>query len=295
MSDIINQIILGIQTGSIYALVAIGYTMVYGIIRLINFAHGDFIMVACFMMYTFWYMLGLPAILGIIISILLTIVLGLLTERIAYRPLRKNNSPSITALITAIAVSLLLQNSFQRIYGGDQKMYGEIIPSKQINIGSVSFDNISVITIGISILFMVLLSIFIQKTKTGKAMRAVSENPDAARLMGINIDKTIAITFIIGTFLAGVAAIMYFMKYGAIEPLLGSNLGLYAFVAAVVGGIGSIPGACLGGFLIGLIKVLPIILNINSAFSDIFLFGILIIILIFKPAGIFGKNVREKV
>lgn len=295
MSDIINQIILGIQTGSIYALVAIGYTMVYGIIRLINFAHGDFIMVACFMMYTFWYMLGLPAILGIIISILLTIVLGLLTERIAYRPLRKNNSPSITALITAIAVSLLLQNSFQRIYGGDQKMYGEIIPSKQINIGSVSFDNISVITIGISILFMVLLSVFIQKTKTGKAMRAVSENPDAARLMGINIDKTIAITFIIGTFLAGVAAIMYFMKYGAIEPLLGSNLGLYAFVAAVVGGIGSIPGACLGGFLIGIIKVLPIILNINSAFSDIFLFGILIIILIFKPAGIFGKNVREKV
>ncbi len=295
MSDIINQIILGIQTGSIYALVAIGYTMVYGIIRLINFAHGDFIMVACFMMYTFWYMLGLPAILGIIISILLTIVLGLLTERIAYRPLRKNNSPSITALITAIAVSLLLQNSFQRIYGGDQKMYGEIIPSKQINVGGISFDNISVITIGISILFMVLLSLFIQKTKTGKAMRAVSENPDAARLMGINIDKTIAITFVIGTFLAGVAAIMYFMKYGAIEPLLGSNLGLYAFVAAVVGGIGSIPGACLGGFLIGLIKVLPIILNINSAFSDIFLFGILIIILIFKPAGIFGKNVREKV
>lgn len=295
MSDIINQIILGIQTGSIYALVAIGYTMVYGIIRLINFAHGDFIMVACFMMYTFWYMLGLPAFLGIIISILLTIVLGLLTERIAYRPLRKNNSPSITALITAIAVSLLLENSFQKIYGGDQKMYEEIIASKQIKIGNISFDNISIITIAISILFMILLSIFINKTKTGKAMRAVSENPDAARLMGINIDKTISITFVIGTFLAGVAAMMYFMKYGAIEPLLGSNLGLYAFVAAVVGGIGSIPGACLGGFLIGLIKILPSLLNIDNAFSDIFLFGILIVILIFKPAGIFGKNIREKV
>lgn len=295
MSDILKQLILGIQTGSMYALVALGYTMVYGIIRLINFAHGDFIMVACFMIYTFWCMIGLPVILGIIIAVLIAILLGFLTEKIAYRPLRKNNSPSITALITAIAISLFLQNLFQKIYGSEQIMVGEIIKEKQLTLGSISFDNISVITIGIAVVAMLLLSLFITKTKTGKAMRAVSENADAAKLMGINIDKTISITFIIGTFLAGIASLMYIMKYQAIAPMIGSNLGLYAFIAAVVGGIGSIPGACVGGFVIGIMKILPTLLNIDSAFSDIFLFGTLILILIFKPAGLFGKNVREKV
>ena len=281
MSEIVNQIIIGIQMGSIYALVALGYTMVYGIIKLINFAHGDFIMLACFMLYTFIIILKLPAILGLILAILITIIIGVLTERVAYRPLRKKKSPTITALITAIAVSLILENLFQLLFGSDSKMYPDLIKQTTINVGKISVSNISLITIIVSIV--------------GKAMRAVSENSDAAQLMGINVDRTISITFIIGTFLAGIAAIMYYMKYLKIEPFLGSNLGLYAFVAAVVGGIGSIPGACVGGFLIGIIKVLPNIMGINSSYADIFLFGLLIIILIFKPTGIFGKNIGEKV
>lgn len=295
MSEIINQIIIGIQMGSIYALVALGYTMVYGIIKLINFAHGDFIMVACFMLYTFIILLKLPAILGIILAILITIILGVLTEKVAYRPLRKKRSPSITALITAIAVSLILENLFQLMYGSSSKMYPDLIKQQTYKIGNISINNISIITILVSVASMILLTIFIKKTKMGKAMRAVSENSDAARLMGIDVDKTISLTFAIGTFLAGIAAVMYYMKYLKIEPFLGSALGLYAFVAAVVGGIGSIPGACVGGFLIGLIKVLPNILGINNSYADIFLFGLLILILIFKPTGIFGKNVGEKV
>lgn len=295
MSEIINQIIIGIQMGSIYALVALGYTMVYGIIKLINFAHGDFIMVACFMLYTFIILLKLPAILGIILAILITIILGVLTEKVAYRPLRKKRSPSITALITAIAVSLILENLFQLMYGSSSKMYPDLIKQQTYNIGKISVNNISIITILVSVATMLLLTIFIKKTKMGKAMRAVSENSDASRLMGIDVDKTISLTFAIGTFLAGIAAVMYYMKYLKIEPFLGSALGLYAFVAAVVGGIGSIPGACVGGFLIGLIKVLPNILGINNSYADIFLFGLLILILIFKPTGIFGKNVGEKV
>lgn len=295
MSEIINQIIIGIPMGSIYALVALGYTMVYGIIKLINFAHGDFIMVACFMLYTFIILLKLPAILGIILAILITIILGVLTEKVAYRPLRKKRSPSITALITAIAVSLILENLFQLMYGSSSKMYPDLIKQQTYKIGNISINNISIITILVSVASMILLTIFIKKTKMGKAMRAVSENSDAARLMGIDVDKTISLTFAIGTFLAGIAAVMYYMKYLKIEPFLGSALGLYAFVAAVVGGIGSIPGACVGGFLIGLIKVLPNILGINNSYADIFLFGLLILILIFKPTGIFGKNVGEKV
>lgn len=295
MSEIINQIIIGIQTGSIYALVALGYTMVYGIIKLINFAHGDFIMVTCFVLYTFIILLKLPAILGIILAILITIILGVLTEKVAYRPLRKKRSPSITALITAIAVSLILENLFQLIFGSSSKMYPDLIKQTTFNIGKISVNNISIITIFVSILVMILLTLFIKNTKMGKAMRAVSENSDAAQLMGIDVDKTISLTFAIGTFLAGIGAVMYYMKYLKIEPFLGSNLGLYAFVAAVVGGIGSIPGACIGGFLIGLIKVLPNIMGINNSYADIFLFGLLILILIFKPTGILGKNVGEKV
>lgn len=295
MNNIINQIILGIEQGSIYALIALGYTMVYGIIRLINFAHGDFIMVSSYMIYTFLYLLGMHIALAIALSMLVTIVIGMLTERIAYRPLRKKNSPSITSLITAISVSLLLENSFQKIYGGDSKMFKDIIKLKTFTIGNVTLDNISIIIISITIITMILLTIFIKKTKAGKAMRAVSENPDAAKLMGINIDKTILLTFVLGTFLASIASLMYVVKYSSIEPYLGSNLGLYAFIAAVVGGIGSIPGACIGGFIIGIVKIIPNIIEINSAFSDIFLFGILIIILLFKPAGLFGKNIREKV
>ncbi len=293
MSDIINQLIIGLQMGSIYAIVALGYTMVYGIIRLINFAHGDFIMVSAFMIFTFAFTWQIPAVVSIVIALIITIVLGVTTEKIAYRPLR--NSPSITALITAIAVSLFLENLFQLIYGSSTKMYPNIIESKNFNIGNISINNISILTICIAIIVMIGLTIFIKKTKAGRAMRAVSENKDAAVLMGINVDRIISLTFLIGSLLAGIAGTMYYLQYSSIQPYFGSNLGLYAFIAAVVGGIGVIPGACLGGFLIGLVKVLPSILHIDTAYADIFLFGLLIIVLLFKPNGILGKSVGEKV
>ncbi len=293
ISNIINQLIIGLQQGSIYALVAVGYTMVYGIIKLINFAHGDFIMVATFMLYTFIILVGAPVFLAIIISFIIAIVLGVITERVAYKPLRK--SPSITALTTAIAVSLLLQNVFERIYGSQDIAKPDLIGEETFKIGSISITNISIITILIAVVVMVGLTFFIKKTKTGAAMRAVSQNSDAAKLMGINIDRTISITFAIGSLLAGVAGLMYYLQYQKIGPYLGSNLGLFAVVAAVVGGIGSIPGAFIGGFLIGFVEIVPYILHIDGAFSDIFLFGLLIIVLLFKPQGLLGKNVGEKV
>lgn len=293
MGNIINQFIIGIQKGSIYALVAIGYTMVYGIIKLINFAHGDFIMVACFIIYTGIILLGLPIWVSLIFSIILTVFLGILTEKIAYKPLR--NSPRITALITAIAVSLLLQNVFQLIYGSEPKQARELIPMKTYNIGTITINNIAIINIIVAVVFMILLALLVNKTKVGKAMRAVSENPSASLLMGINNNRIITVTFMIGTALAAVAAIMYYMYSGQLSPTLGSKLGLYAFVAAVVGGIGIIPGAMLGGFLIGIIEVLPYIINIAPEYSDIILFGTLILVLLFKPEGLLGKNVGEKV
>lgn len=293
MGNIINQFIIGIQKGSIYALVAIGYTMVYGIIKLINFAHGDFIMVACFVIYTGIILMELPIWVSLIFSIILTVILGILTEKIAYKPLR--NSPRINALITAIAVSLLLQNVFQLIYGSEPKQARELIPMKTYNIGTITINNIAIINIIVAVGFMILLSLLVNKTKVGKAMRAVSENPSASLLMGINNNRIITVTFMIGTSLAAVAAIMYYMYSGQLSPTLGSKLGLYAFIAAVVGGIGIIPGAMLGGFLIGIIEVLPYIINIAPEYSDIILFGTLILVLLFKPEGLLGKNVGEKV
>lgn len=293
LSSIVKQLIIGLEMGSIYALVAVGYTMVYGIIKLINFAHGDFIMVATFMLYTFITLIGVPVIVAILISFILAIALGVLTERLAYRPLRK--SPSITALITAIAVSLLLQNVFETIYGSERIPIKDLIPSKDFQLGSIAINNVSIITIVMAIVAMVALTLFIKKTKAGTAMRAVSQNADAAKLMGIDIDKTISLTFAIGSLLAGLAALMYYMKFTNIDPYLGSNLGLFAFIAAVVGGIGSIPGAFIGGFLIGFVEILPSVLGIDNVFKDIFLFGLLIIVLLFKPQGLLGKNVGEKV
>lgn len=293
MNQIINQLIIGLRNGSIYALVALGYTMVYGIIKLINFAHGDFIMVGAYMIYTFAVIAHLPIVLSIVLAIFAVVILGILTEKIAYKPLRE--SPSITALITAIAVSLLLENVFELIFTSNAKTPSKILDLPPITIGSFSIDSVSVITFALAIVTIIALTLFVKKTTIGTAMRAVSENKDASKLMGININKIITITFAIGTLLAGIAALMYYTEYPQIKPYLGSELGLYAFVAAVVGGIGVIHGACIGGFLIGIIKVLPSIFHIDSVYADIFLFGLLIIILIFKPNGLFGKKVGEKV
>lgn len=291
----INQVINGVQVGSIYALVALGYTMVYGIVKLINFAHGDFIMVGAYVsMFSIPLLLsmGLPAWLCVIFAVLVCSLLGVTTERIAYKPLR--NSPRITALITAIAVSLLLENLFMLMFSSSPKPFPAVFAKNQFNFGGVQFSNATLITIIVSIVTMLLLQAFVKRTKMGKAMRAVSEDGGAAILMGINSNTTISVTFAIGSGLAAIAAVMYCSSYALADPYMGSMLGLKAFIAAVLGGIGIIPGAMLGGFVIGLVESMTKA-YISSPFADAVVFGILIIVLLVKPTGILGKNVGEKV
>ncbi len=291
----IKQLINGIQVGGIYALVALGYTMVYGIIRLINFAHGDFIMVGGYVaVFTvpFLIQLGLPAWLCVLGGIAVCVAIGVTTEKVAYKPLRGANS--LSALITAIAVSLLLQNTALLILGSSPRPVSTIFQASPVHLGPIQIDSVSVITIVISVCVMLLLQLFIKKTKMGKAMRAVSEDKQAAILMGINTNRTISLTFAIGSGLAAVAAMMYCAKYPQVQPYMGSMLGLKAFIAAVLGGIGSIPGAMLGGIVIGLAESLTKG-YISSQLADAVVFGILILVLLIKPAGILGKNVGEKV
>ncbi len=291
----IKHLINGIQVGSIYALVALGYTMVYGIVKLINFAHGDFIMVgayAALITIPALTAMGLPAWLCVIAAIVVCSVLGVVTEKVAYKPLR--NSPRISALITAIAVSLLLQNLFMVIFTSSPRPFPAIFHLKEVNIGSIQINGVSILTIVISAILMIVLQLFIKKTKLGRAMRAVSEDSKAATLMGINVDRTISMTFAIGSGLAAVASVMYGSIYPLIDPYMGAMLGLKAFIAAVLGGIGIIPGAMLGGLAIGLVESMTKA-YINSQLADAVVFGILILVLIVKPEGIFGKNVGEKV
>ncbi|RBP69001.1 branched-chain amino acid transport system permease protein [Alkalibaculum bacchi] len=287
----IQQLINGLQVGSIYAVIALGYTMVYGIIKLINFAHGEIMMMGAY----FAFMLalaGVPVWAVFLISMTLTALLGMAVERIAYKPLR--NSPRISALITAIAMSYLLQNIALLIFGADPKVMPSIIPNKPINIGGLQVSNITLITFLVSVLFMILLTLFINKTKAGKAMRAVSEDTDAAMLMGINVDRTISITFAIGSALGALGGILYAVAYTQVLPTLGVLPGLKAFVAAVLGGIGIVPGAMLGGFILGFVETLAKA-YISSSWSDAIAFSILIVVLSVKPTGILGKNTREKV
>ena len=285
----VSQLLNGIQLGSLYALVALGYTMVYGIIKLINFAHGDLIIVGAYIIVVLQGA-GLPIPLAVAGSILFCMVLGVVIERFAYKPLRK--ATRISALITAIGVSLLLQNLCRIIFSAEPKIF--VTPDMpMIQIGGAGISPMILITIGVAVACMVLLQLFIKKTKMGKAMRAVSEDTDAARLMGINVNRTISITFAVGSALAAVAALLYCMMYTSVEPTKGAMLGLKAFVAAVIGGIGVVPGAMVGGFAIGIIEQM-----VNSQYSfvsDAVVFGILIIFLLIKPAGIFGKNTKEKV
>lgn len=299
----IQQVINGLKVGSVYALVALGYTMVYGIIRLINFAHGDFIMVGSYtLVFTIPLMVaaGMPAWLAVIFAIIVCAVIGMLVERIAYKPVR--GAGSLSALITAIAVSLFLENTAQLVFGASPKSVATIFPMQNINIGGISISSISLLTIVLGIVVMIGLQIFVKSTKMGKAMRAVSEDQHASILMGINVNKTITITFAIGSALAAVASLMYCASYPQATATMGSMLGLKAFVAAVLGGIGIIPGAMVGGIVIGLVESLSIayiktLTNgvITSSFSDAVVFAILIIVLLVKPSGIFGANVGEKV
>ena len=300
----ISQIFNGLKIGSVYSLVALGYTMVYGIIRLINFAHGDFIMVGAYvLMLTIPAIvaMGLPAWVAVIPAILVCVAVGVIVEKAAYKPVREKGN-SMTALITAIAMSLLLENGSQAIFGADYQTVPTIIQIPTLAIGKLKIDGATIITIVLGVIIMVALQLFVTYTKQGKAMRAVSEDMDAARLMGINVNSTITLTFAIGSGLAAVASLMYCVSYPQVSPMMGAMLGLKAFVAAVLGGIGSIPGAMVGGLVIGVVESLTKAYIgtitggvITSAFSDAIVFGILIIVLLVKPSGLMGEPETEKV
>ncbi|QVK20907.1 branched-chain amino acid ABC transporter permease [Mycoplasmatota bacterium] len=294
MEILIKQLINGLNVGSIYALVAIGYTMVYGIIKLINFAHGEVMMLGAYFAFLIATTLPieLPLIVIILISMGLAALIGIIIERIAYKKLR--TAPRISALITAIGMSLFLQNLALVIFGAEPKVMPGLVSKEPIFIGSIGIPKITILTIIISVLFMVLLQLFIQKTKSGKAMRAVSEDKEAAVLMGINVNRIISLTFALGSALGALGGVLYSVAYTQVYPTMGTMPGLKAFVAAVFGGIGSIPGAMLGGFTIGIVETLTKG-YISSSWADAIVFGILILVLLVRPTGILGKNVKEKV
>ncbi|WP_298663831.1 branched-chain amino acid ABC transporter permease [uncultured Solobacterium sp.] len=291
MNQFFMQFINGLNIGSIYALIALGYTMVYGIAKLINFAHGDVIMVGAYISFISMKF-GLPWWLAVIISIVACAVLGVVMEKVAYKPLR--NASRISLLITAIGISYLLQNLFQLIFGANPQPYHAFITLPALNLGGISIQANYYITFSVSVVLMILLTLFVNKTTMGKAMRAVSEDEGAAKLMGINVDTTISLTFAIGCALAAIAGILYANCYPMINPTLGSLPGIKAFIAAVLGGIGSIPGAVIGAFILGMVEAMTKA-YISSQLTDTIVFAILILMLVFKPAGILGKNVKEKV
>ena len=290
--DFAQQLVNGVQIGSVYALVAIGYTMVYGIAKMINFAHGDIIMVGSYVALLFFQSSGLPVWGVIAATAAVSAVLGVTIERLAYKPLRGGSRMS--ALITTIGVSLMLQNGFLLIFGSSPKPFPNHFTGEGFTLGGVTVSRLTAITLVVTVVLMVLLTLFVNRTRVGKAMRAVSEDQGAAQLMGINIDTSISITFAIGSALAAVAAVLYSSTYPLINPYMGSMLGLRAFIAAVIGGIGVIPGAMIGGFIIGIAEAL-IKRYISSAMADAIGFALLIIVLLVKPSGLLGRNEREKV
>ncbi len=290
--DFLSTLISGLSLGSIYALIALGYTMVYGIAKMLNFAHGDIIMVAAFTVYVFATILKLPVAATIPLSVLVCMTLGVTIERIAYKPLRK--APPLSVLITAIGVSYFLQNLALLIFGSNQKSFPKIINIPALKLGELTIKGESIATLSVSIIIMLALTMFISRSKMGKAMRAVSEDKEAAELMGINVNQTISVTFAIGSALAVAAGVFYGATYNFIGPYTGSMPGIKAFVAAVFGGIGSIPGAMLGGILLGVIENLSKA-YISTELSDAIVFAVLIIILYVKPTGLLGKKTNEKV
>ncbi len=290
--EFVAQMINGLSTGGMYALVAIGYTMVYGIGKMINFAHGEIIMVGAYLAYVGSSMMGLPVIASVLMSIIGCAILGTVIEKVAYKPLR--NSGSLAVLITAIGVSYLLQNLFLILFGSAAKTFPSYIPSGTMRLFGISISYVSLLSLVLTFVCAGSLLLFINKTRVGKAMRAVSEDKGAAELMGINVNHTISLAFIIGSGLGAIAGIIYGMSYSLIDPYLGAMLGIKAFIAAVLGGIGEIRGAVVGGLIIGVAEAFTIS-YVSSTFSDAVVFGILIFILLVKPAGLFGRNVREKV
>ena len=292
LSTILRQIINGLQSGSIYALVALGYSMVYGIIMLLNFAHGDIIMIGAYIAWLCVARFALNPVFAILFAILGCVLLGVSIEKIAYKPLR--NSPRISLLITAIGISFLLENAAQMIFGAGAQVIPPFFTVPNASIGQVEIPGTAIVTVAVTALSMVALTLLIQKTKMGKAMRAVSEDTGAAQLMGININRTISFTFAIGSALAGIGSVLYCTAYPQATATMGSMLGLKAFVAAVLGGIGSIPGAMIGGFAIGLAEALVSAAGL-SVWKDGVVFAILIVVLLVKPTGILGRSMSEKV
>ncbi|MBU7545797.1 branched-chain amino acid ABC transporter permease [Leuconostoc mesenteroides] len=292
MTTFIQQLINGLMLGSVYALLALGYTMVYGIIKLINFAHGDIYMLGAYFGYFFIKVLHLNFFIALILAMAVSAIIGVVIEYVAYRPLR--HSPRIAVLISALGISFLLENGMNYLYGSDQRSFPQAIKTVQYHFYGIQVSNIQLIIAVTSIVLMLLLTYIVKNTKMGRAMRAVSADPDAASLMGININHTISFTFAIGSALAAAGGVLIGLYYNSIDPLMGMTPGLKAFVAAVLGGIGIIPGAAVGGWLIGILETM-VQATAFSDYKDAIVYAMLIVILLIKPTGILGKNKREKV
>lgn len=290
----ISYLINGLSLGSVYAIIALGYTMVYGIAKMLNFAHGDIIMIGGYVVFLATSSAGMPPLLAVLLSVIVCTVLGVTIERIAYKPLRE--APSLAVLITAIGVSYLLQNVALLLFGANPKSFTSVVPFSGLSLagGNLNISGEAIVTILSGIVIMVGLSVFIKRTKAGQAMLAVSEDKGAAQLMGINVNGTIGLTFAIGFALAAIAGALLCSAYPTLNPYTGSMPGIKAFVAAVFGGIGSIPGAMIGGILLGVIEILSKA-YISSQLSDAIVFSVLIIVLLVKPTGIMGKKINEKV
>ena len=290
----LNYLISGISLGSVYAIIALGYTMVYGIAKMLNFAHGDVIMVGAYVVF-YSTAAGMPAIPAVLLSVVICTVLGMAIEAVAYRPLRSAASP-LAVLITAIGVSYLLQNLALLFWSSNTKSFTSVVklPALKLAGGALNISSETIVTITAYILIVVGLSLFINKTKPGQAMLAVSEDKGAAQLMGINVNATIALTFAIGSGLAAIAGVLLCSAYPSLTPYTGSMPGIKAFVAAVFGGIGSIPGAMIGGILLGIIEIFGKA-YISSQMADAIVFAVLIVVLLVKPTGLLGKQIQEKV
>ena len=292
--EFLSYLISGISLGSVYAIIALGYTMVYGIAKMLNFAHGDVIMIGGYVSFCAMFYLGLPNIVAVLMAVVVCTVLGIVIERLAYKPLR--SAPSLAVLITAIGVSYFLQNAALLLWSSNPKVFTSVIPKGNISLfgGQLTIPYVTLVTIVVCIIIMIALVWFTSKTKMGKAMRACSEDKGAAQLMGINVNGTISLTFAIGSGLAAIAGVLLCSAYPTLVPTTGSMPGIKAFTAAVFGGIGSIPGALLGGVLLGIIEIFAKA-YISTQLSDAIVFAVLIVVLIVRPAGLLGKQVREKV
>lgn len=290
----ISNLINGISLGSVYAIIALGYTMVYGIAKMLNFAHGDVIMVGAYVSFCTTAYLGLPPIVSVLFAMIVCTILGILIEGLAYKPLRR--ATSLAVLITAIGMSYFLQNVALLIWGSAPKVFGSVVPFDSLSLfdGKLIVTAESILTVAACIIIMVCLVFFTKKTRMGKAMRAVSEDKDAAELMGINVNVTISVTFAIGSALAAIAGVLLCSAYPTLVPTTGSMPGIKAFTAAVFGGIGSIPGAMIGGILLGIIEIFSKS-YISTSLSDAIVFAVLIVVLLVKPTGILGKKITEKV